>query len=107
MVLSLVLAHGSETFEIAFAAGDGGRTGCRTLGDFGELQRVLIGHGRLGRFGRFWLTITRSYTCSMYNVGVSINRFSSALRSPTNRNSRLNAAMLLRISVDFTVDAMS
>ena len=36
----------------------------------------------------FWLTITRSKTCSMYIVGDSSSRLDSMLNTPTIANSR-------------------
>ena len=36
------------------------------------------------------LIITRSYTCSMYSVGVSIKTLTKKLKTPTQANSRRN-----------------
>ena len=36
-----------------------------------------------------WLSSTRSYTCSMYKVGVSISKLTTMLKTATVKNSRL------------------
>ena len=38
-----------------------------------------------------WLTITRSYTCSMYSVGDSMSTLATMLKTPTTMNSRRKA----------------
>ena len=42
------------------------------------------------RVSSLWLDNTRSYTCSMYMVGDSINTLVTMLKMPTMRNSRRN-----------------
>ena len=51
-------------------------------------NRSSVSSDMANRVSSLWLVITRSYTCNMYKVGVSMSRLATMLKMPTMRNSR-------------------